>query len=281
MTGLWKAAAVGGLTLALSLTGGAQAQAARPSRAHAPGVHTPQVQRFAIHHTRNPTYQGINQASYLHTSFTSRNQSLYSPRYGDFRGQGYSPFYSTRNLGAFRHSYGFQSLYSPRFGGFYGQEGFSFSPQYNNFFHSGFRSRGNNGTIVAEERFVNRLLNEETQAIIRNTRLLNLRDQYTQRLSQLESQVAFNPRQERFLQFQIRQTQRLLDNVQHRLDLNHIHLVTTIPGIESGIQAGLNQLQAQFPNNRQVADFVDRAATLAENNAAALAGIIGITPASK
>lgn len=128
--------------------------------------------------------------------------------------------------------------------------------------------------------FVNRLLNEENQAIARNTSLLAQRGAGNQRIGFLESEIPTNPHQARIIQLQIIHTQQVVNAIQARLNLNLIHLVTTIPGIESGIRSGLFALQTFYPNNRPIQRYVINAGALAFNNSIALNNIIAAIPAS-
>ena len=144
-------------------------------------------------------------------------------------------------------------------------------------------AEGHNSSIPSIDSltsFVNRLLNEENQAIDRNTSLLTQRAAGNQRIEFLESQEPTNPHQARIIQLQIIHTEQVVNAIQAQLNLNLIHLVTTIPGIESGIRSGLFALQTFYPNNPPVQRYVDNAGALAIHNSIALNIIIAAIPAS-
>jgi hypothetical protein len=134
--------------------------------------------------------------------------------------------------------------------------------------------------IVSQEKFVNRLLKEEDLAISRNVTLLTKRQTTTNRLTYLDSLVPTNPQQARLIAAAIQHNTAYLGTIQGRLDMNRIHLITTIPGIDSAISASLSRLSIFAVESEQIARFIAVSTVRQETNYATLQKIVDVIPAS-
>lgn len=134
--------------------------------------------------------------------------------------------------------------------------------------------------VVARQQFVNYLLYEEAAAIQRNNVLLNQRTVLGQQVSYLETLNPTTPQQASIINRMIMRDQTTLNRIQYQLNLNYVHLVTTIPGIEYHIALNLNTLGLVAPYNPQVARYVTNVSTLQQTFSTVLQGIITQIPAS-
>jgi hypothetical protein len=109
---------------------------------------------------------------------------------------------------------------------------------------------------VAAGQEVNRLIDEQSRAVARNTHYLQQRDRFNQMLLRLSQKTPANPRQAEQIEGAIHTDRRALTHVERNILLSRIHLLSTLPGKVGRVRYLLNRMGRLAPDDVRMAVYI-------------------------